>query len=541
MKRKILYLFLAVCTACTAYPQKWNLPGNRAAVELQERKLSMALYAVANFYVDSTSTRKLVEDAIRGMLDKLDPHSAYMTPEETKEMNEPLQGNFDGIGIQFNMLQDTLYVVQVIPGGPSERVGLRAGDRIIAVNDTSIVKMGTADIMKRLRGPKGTEVRIKVVRRHATQPIAFKIIRGKIPIYSIDAAYMINKHTGYIKINRFAATTGDEFRQALTKLKKQGMKQLLLDLQDNGGGYMEPAIDVADQFLSGGKMIVYTQGYSQPKESFRASAKGDFETGRVAVLVDESTASASEILTGALQDWDRAVVIGRRSFGKGLVQRPIPLPDGSMMRLTVARYYTPSGRCVQKPYIKGDMADYSRDLIDRYNRGELMSADSIHFPDSLKCYTLEKHRTVYGGGGIMPDVFIPLDTMDFTDYYRNLAASGVLLQTTMSYIDTHRAALKKAYPDIRSFKQKYIVPDALIAKLEANGKAEKIAFDAKQYARSEHLIRLQMAALIARDLYDTGAYYQIINDLEESYKTALRILDDPAAYNKILHISNDGK
>jgi carboxyl-terminal processing protease len=350
-----------------------------------------------------------VEDAIVGMLEKLDPHSEYSNPEETKSLNEPLEGNFDGIGIQFNMLTDTLYIVQVISGGPSEKIGLRAGDRIILVNDTLIagVKMKNTDIMKRLRGPKGTEVKVSVKRSHLAELLEFRIIRGKIPVHSMDAAYMADKTTGYIRLNRFSASSMEEIRGALEKLKKAGMSNLILDLQGNGGGYLYVANELADEFLGKDKLVVYTQGHRQPRENALSTERGTFESGRLVIMVDEYSASASEIVSGAVQDWDRGVILGRRTFGKGLVQKPIPLPDGSMIRLTIARYYTPSGRNIQKPYVGGDEKAYNRDLIDRYNRGELMSADSIHFPDSLKFNTLVSKRTVYGGGGIMPDVFIP--------------------------------------------------------------------------------------------------------------------------------------
>ena len=377
MKRIILFILLTGLAYVTSWAQK---------PDMEARKLQIALYAVSNLYVDPTDETKLVEDAITGMLEKLDPHSTYTDPEETKEMTEPLEGNFDGIGIQFNLLTDTVYVIQVVPGGPSEKVGLMAGDRIIEVNDTVIagVKMKTTDIMKRLRGPKGSEVRVKVKRGSEKELLDFTITRGKIPVYSIDAAYMADKNTGYIKLNRFAASSSNEFQEAMKKLEKKGMKNLILDLQGNGGGYLNIAIELADEFLSKGKLIVYTEGTKQKRQDAISTMKGDFEEGKLAILVDESSASASEILSGAVQDWDRGVIIGRRTFGKGLVQRPLPLPDGSMIRLTVARYYTPTGRCIQKPYEKGKAEDYAHDLIDRYNRGELMSADSIHFPDSMK-------------------------------------------------------------------------------------------------------------------------------------------------------------
>lgn len=527
MKKNLLFLLLA------AFVFQVSAQNNN---NQEARKLSLALYAITNLYVDSTNTDKLVEDAITGMLEKLDPHSDYMDPEETKEMTEPLQGNFDGIGIQFNMITDTLYVIQVIAGGPSEKVGLQAGDRIIMVNDTLIagVKMKTNDIMKMLRGKKGTEVRVKVRRAGTPGLIEFKIIRGKIPVYSLDAAYMADKTTGYVKLNRFAASSADEFREALAKLKKQGMKHLILDLQGNGGGYLNIAIDLADEFLDKDRLIVYTEGSKQPREEARSTGRGDFEEGRLVVLVDESSASASEILAGAIQDWDRGVIVGRRTFGKGLVQKPIPLPDGSMIRLTVARYYTPTGRTIQKPYENGNTAEYRHDLIDRYNRGELMSADSIHFPDSMKFNTLVTRRTVYGGGGIMPDVFIPVDTTRYTDYHRSLVAKRVVYRVAMNYVDQHRTELSAKYPKFVQFSQQFEVSPEMIEEMKTLAQEENIEFKEEEYERSKALIKLQIKALIARDIYDVGEYYQVINEDNAAYQKALQLINDREAYNREL-------
>ncbi|MDR1981834.1 MAG: S41 family peptidase [Tannerellaceae bacterium] len=531
MKKIVLCLLFAGCFFVRTDAQQ-----NMGNMNLEARKLSMALYAISNLYVDSVYTDKLVEDAITGMLDKLDPHSNYLDPEETKDMTEPLQGNFDGIGIQFYMLSDTLYVIQVIPGGPSEKVGLMAGDRIILVNDTLIagVEMKNTDIMKRLRGPKGTEVRIKVKRGSDPQLIEFKIIRGKIPVFSLDAAYMADKQTGYIKLNRFAASSTDEFKEALAKLKKEGMKHLVLDLQGNGGGYLNIAIDLADEFLNKDKLIVYTEGLKQPREEAKSTAKGNFEEGRLVILVDEASASASEILAGAVQDWDRGIIVGRRTFGKGLVQKPIPLPDGSMIRLTVSRYYTPTGRGIQKPYENGDADSYNHELIDRYNHGESMSADSIHFPDSLRYNTLRTKRTVYGGGGIMPDIFIPLDTTYYTAYHRRLIASGVMNRLVMNYLDNNRTGLLSKYPGLARYKQSFEVGEDILQQLLAKAKEEEIEFNEEQYTRSRPLIRLQIKALLARDLYDISGYYQIINDENPSYREALNILNSKERYEKII-------
>ena len=526
--RKIVLCVLIACCAC------FGSQAQKASVDA--RKLQLALFAITNLYVDTTSETKLVEDAIVGMLEKLDPHSTYMDPEETKQMNEPLQGNFDGIGIQFNVLTDTVYVIQVIPGGPSEKVGLMAGDRIIEVNDSLIagVKMKTSDIMKRLRGPKGSEVRVKVKRGDRPELIEYRIVRGKIPVYSLDAAYMADKQTGYIKLNRFAASSANEFREALEKLRKTGMKNLILDLQGNGGGYLNIAIELADEFLEKQRLIVYTKGSKQPREEAHSTARGQFQNGRLVILVDESSASASEIVTGAIQDWDRGVVVGRRTFGKGLVQKPIPLPDGSMIRLTVSRYYTPTGRCIQKPYERGNLDAYHHDLIDRYNKGELMSADSNHFPDSMKYQTLVTGRTVYGGGGIMPDVFIPVDTTRYTDYHRKLVAAGVVNRVAMNYMDRHRAELTKKYPTFAAYKQSFRVDDELLNELTLMGQQDKIELVAEEFERSKALIALQVKALIARDLFDMAQYFQIINEDNPSYLKALEIINSKEHYNRLL-------
>ena len=489
------------------------------------RKLTLAQFAIANLYVDETDADKLVESAIMGMLEELDPHSTYSNAEEVKKMNEPLQGNFDGIGIQFNIAEDTLFVIQPVSGGPSEKVGIRAGDRIIMVNDTLIagVKMTTDDITRRLKGPKGTKVDVKVVRRGVDEPLSFTIKRDKIPVYSLDASYMITPKIGYIKINRFGATTYEEFMDALASLKGQGLQDLILDLQGNGGGYLNAAIDIANEFLGAGELIVYTEGRRNPRREFFAKGDGKHQSGRLVVLVDEYSASASEIVAGAVQDWDRGMVVGRRTFGKGLVQRPIDLPDGSMIRLTVARYYTPAGRCIQKPY--ESIEKYNADLIERYNRGELMSADSIHFADSLKCLTLKKGRTVYGGGGIMPDYFVPVDTTLFTKYHSQLSNKGVLLKVHFQLIDTYREEWAKKYNDYAVFCKEFELDDAMMQQLIAEGEKEGIKFDEEQYKKSESLIKLQLKALIARDLWDMNEYYHTINVVNESVNKALELLE----------------
>lgn len=528
MKQRFIIICLLLVAGTIAYAQKSR--------QEDLTKFAHSLSAITNLYVDTVNSGKLVEDAIIGMLEKLDPHSSYSNKEETQAFLEPLEGNFDGIGVQFNMLTDTLYIIQVVPGGPSEKVGILPGDRIIMVDDTLIagVNMSTPDIMKRLRGKKGSIVNIKILRGGVPELIEFRITRDKIPIYSIDAAYMVDKNIGYIKLNRFSATTMDEFNEALKKLKGQGMKQLILDLQYNGGGHLDAAVELVDEFLDKGKLIVYTEGNKMPRRENKSTSSGNFEKGDVIVLVDELSASASEIVSGALQDWDRAIIVGRRTFGKGLVQMPIPLPDGSMIRLTISRYYTPTGRSIQKPYEKGNTHQYNQDLIDRYNHGELAHADSIHFPDSMKYSTLVNHRTVYGGGGIMPDVFVPMDTAHYTPYYRDLMAKGIIHKVSMNYIDSHRSELKERYPDFATFKKNFNVNDEIWNELNTLAEADNIKFQETEYKQSQPLLSTMIKALIARDLFDMNEYFQIMNEENNTFQEALRILKSPSEYKKIL-------
>ncbi len=527
--RKIVTLIICLC-ALTAHAQKIN---NEPL-----RKLQMAEFAIANLYVDKVDENKLVEEAIIKMLAQLDPHSTYNNAEEVKKMNEPLQGNFEGIGVQFQMIEDTLLVIQPVSNGPSEKVGILAGDRIIAVNDSAIagVKMSTEDIMARLRGPKNSEVKLTIVRRGVNDPIYFTVKRDKIPILSLDASYMIEPKIGYIRINRFGATTAEEFTQALKELQKKGMKDLILDLQGNGGGYLNAAIDLANEFLGQKELIVYTEGRAERRSDFFAKGTGNFKEGRLVVLVDEYSASASEIVTGAIQDWDRGVVVGRRTFGKGLVQRPIDLPDGSMIRLTIARYYTPAGRCIQKPYDNTAKLDgkpsgednqdnYNLDLVNRFNHGEMIHADSIHFADSLKVQTKRLGRTVYGGGGIMPDFFVPIDTAQYTDYHRNLVAKGVVIKATTGYIEKHRKELQNKYKKFEAFNEKFEIDDAFLADIRALAEKEKIEFNEEQFNKSLPLIKTQLKALIARDLWDMNEYFQVMNSTNESVQQALEVLN----------------
>ena len=479
------------------------------------RKLFIAESAIKGLYVDSVDENTLVEDGIRGMIEKLDPHSAYSTAKETKAMNEPLNGSFDGIGIQFNMQADTLLVIQPVLNGPSEKVGIIAGDRIISVNDTAIagVKMSKEEIMRRLRGPKGTKVILGVVRRGIKDVLTFKVTRDKIPVKTIDAVYMIRPQVGYIRIGSFGMTTYDEFMEGVEKLKKQGMKDLVIDLQENGGGYLVAAVQIANEFLQKNDLIVYTKGRAAERQEFKAEGNGRLLDGKVVVLINEFSASASEIVTGALQDQDRGLVVGRRSFGKGFVQRPIEFDDGSMLRITIAHYYTPSGRCIQKPYTKGNQFDYALDLEKRYRHGEFYSADSIHFADSLKYYTLRKHRAVYGGGGIMPDYFVPLDTTIYTPFYRQIAARSYIINTNLKYVDEHRKQLKEQYPDFQKFLVGYEVPKEMVDDVLNQAAKDKIKpKNDEELVKTIKSLKLQMKALVARDLWDMSEYFQIMNE-----------------------------
>ena len=520
--KRVGMVFLLGLTCCLALHAQHFRRDDDAAL----RKLQLAEMAIYNLYVDSVNQNKLVEDGIRGMIEKLDPHSSYSTAQETKAMNEPLQGSFEGIGVQFNVVQDTLLVIQPVSNGPSERVGILAGDRIVTVNDSAIagVKMSKEEIMRRLRGPKGSKVRLGIVRRGIKGVLTFVVVRDKIPVKTLDAYYMIRPTIGYIRIGSFGLTTYKEFMEAVAVLKQQGMNDLILDLEENGGGYLNAAVDIANEFLKRNDLIVYTLGRSVPKQEFRADGKGRLLAGKVVVLINEFTASAAEIVTGALQDQDRGEVVGRRSFGKGLVQRPIEFPDGSMIRLTIAHYYTPSGRCIQKPYTKGDAQSYALDIEKRYEHGELYSADSIHFADSLKYKTLRKQRLVYGGGGIMPDYFVPLDTTLYTPFYRQLAARSYIINANLKYVDAHRKALKQQYPDFVTFLARYEVPQSLLDDIRKTAEKDKVKpKDEAEWKKSLPQLRLQLKALVARDLWDMSQYFQVVNEANPIVQKAIAL------------------
>ncbi len=501
----------------------------------QTIKYQNLIALVDAFYVDSVNLEKLTEDAIIKVLAELDPHSVYISKDEVKAMNEPLQGSFSGVGIQFNILRDTLMVVATIPGGPSEKAGLRASDRIIKIDDEIVAGVGmkNTDVFKKLRGDKGTKVNLAIQRKGEKELLDFLIIRDDIPIYSLDASYMINKNVGYIKLNRFAAKTAEEFIEALLKLKEQKMKDLILDLRGNGGGYMTAAIKIVDQLFVKDQLIVFTDGLKSKRHDNVSTDQGLFKEGRVIVLIDEGSASASEIVSGAIQDWDRGLVVGRRSFGKGLVQRQFPLSDGAMIRLTTAHYYTPTGRCIQKPYGNGLM-DYRMDIINRYNSGEMVSKDSIHLADSLKYKTLLNERLVYGGGGIMPDVFVPIDTTANFKYFNLLARKNVLYPFVLTYMDNNRDNLKSKYPDFETFNKKFNITEDMLKELVAQGDEAKVEHTEEEYLAVKELLRTHIKAVIARDLWDGTEFYQIVNQKNDILDRALEILDDSKEYEKYL-------
>jgi carboxyl-terminal processing protease len=505
------------------------------------QKLLNAEYAISSLYVDTVNEDKLVEDAIKGMLENLDPHSSYTDAKETKELEEPLQGEFSGVGIQFNMNKDTLYVIQTVPGGPSERVGVLAGDRIIYVNDTVIagVKMKNSDIQKRLRGKKGTNVTIKVKRPGVKDLITFRITRDNIPLHSIDAQYMLDERTGYLRISRFGAKTHEEMMDALKELKKQGMTQLIMDLNDNGGGYLNAAIDMCNEFLDRGQLMVYTEGENSPRNEANANGWGEHKDLHMVVMVNQYSASAAEIFAGAMQDWDRAVIVGRRTFGKGLVQRPFKFEDGSMMRLTVARYYTPSGRCIQKPYNRGDKKAYEKELLDRANEGEFYCLDSIQINDTVRYTTRLNHRTIYGGGGVMPDVFVPVDTSEYSTYYRDLTAKGIINQYAIKYVDKNRKAIAKQFKTVKDFDRGFTVSDEMMKDFIAMGENDSIKFDEEKYRTSERLLKDIIKGLIARDTYgDQSAYSVIINHRNHDLQAAYEVLNDRERYDRLLREGN---
>ena len=584
---KKVILFLLAIQAFSLFAQK----GNEDVLKMSNIKATQTLGMIDYFYVDTTDLNRICEKGIEAMLKELDPHSVFIDKDEVAKMNEPLVGNFDGIGVSFQLLDDTIHVVDVISGGPSEKVGVLAGDKIVKVDDM----LATGDtikndwVFKHLRGKKGTKVSVSVIRGKSKTPIVFEIKRDKIPINSIDTWFMIDKEIGYIRLNRFAQSSNEEMVQAITELQSEGMQSLILDLRGNGGGYLNVAVDICDQFLSGDKLIVYTKGAKSPRQELKAQKKGLFEQGRLVIMVDESSASASEILSGAVQDWDRGVIVGRRTFGKGLVQRPFDMYDGSQIRLTTSRYYTPSGRCIQKPYDAG-VEEYQMDYYNRLSHGELLSADSVHFADSLRCFT-SGNRLVYGGGGIMPDVFVPIDTMRASDYMINLRSKGLFNSFALNWTEENREKFLKKAPTYDKFSNEYekmnvlsefekyaeqegvsrnaikkewvniMVSDYLKKEMSDSTArsyesysdyAESLISDdkmlkeimqkAKEEDKKNDLINKEsdkyiastIKALIARNLYGVKYYYMTTFENDRELKEAIDVLKDNKKYNSIL-------
>lgn len=509
----LITLFILVTSSSALYGQY----GTEGA-----RKFDALLQYINYAYVDTTNENTIVENAIVNVLKDLDPHSVYIPADELKKMNEPLVGNFEGIGIQFNILKDTLIVVSPISGGPSEKVGILAGDKIITVEGENIAGIGlkNSDVQDKLRGKKGTKVNVGIQRRNNKELLDFTITRDEIPIFSVDASYMATPDIGYIKINRFAKNTDEEFKEGLQKLKNQKMKHLIIDLSGNGGGYLKTAIQLADEVLDDKKLIVFTEGSKSPKQEYFTSSAGGFEKGKLVILIDEGSASASEIVTGAVQDYDRGLVIGRRSFGKGLVQKPFSLTDGSAIRLTVARYFTPSGRCIQRSYEDGK-DEYYNELARRYEHGELMNEDSISFPDSLKYSTLNSKRTVYGGGGIMPDIFIPIDTSMYSEFFGKVNRKGLFNEYTLLFMDNNRERLEKSYSSVEEFSKNFNVENELFNEFLEYAQKNEIEPKEDEVKISKTLILTRLKGLIARNIWGTSAYYQIANELNNAYLKAI--------------------
>ena len=484
-------------------------------------------------YSDTVTNTVIVENGIRYMLDQLDPHSAYISLKDIHDMNAPLKGSFSGVGVRFQIVKDTITVVQAIPGGPSEKVGIQAGDLFIEIDKEIVAGTGinNTGVRDRLLGDKGTKVQVKMKRDGSKELLEFTVERDKIPIYSLDASYMAAPKVGYVKLNNFSATTVDEVTKAVRGLRAEGMEDLIIDLQSNGGGYLMTAINLVDELLDDDKLVVYTQGRTYPKNSYGTRHKGDFEKGRLIVLINESSASASEIVSGAIQDWDRGLIVGRRSFGKGLVQKPIYLTDGTQVRITTQRYYTPSGRCIQKSYENGTR-EYRKEKYERYTSGESFNKDSIHFIDSLKFQTKVKNRTVYGGGGIMPDVFVPLDTNGTSKYYSSLIRKGILNRFALTWVNKNREKLESKYISFDKYKSNFKT-EKVIKELFKYAEEEGLEYNEDEFLAAEKTIKTRLKANIAQNLYDYRKFYEIINDLNSSLQEALKILKEGNEFNQL--------
>lgn len=523
-------LALSLLTCC------WT--SARADVYSDVKSIGQVLLNLENRYVDTVNVDNLAEVGIKAILKELDPHSTYLTPQEVKDMNEGLGGSFEGIGVRYQMENDTLLVINTVSGGPSEKVGIMAGDRIIMVGDSTIAgqKFQTPEIQRRLRGPKGSIAHLGISREGESKLLWFDVKRDKIPVYSVDASYMASPTVGYIRIARFGQTTPDEVHKAIGKLSIQGMKDLIIDLQNNGGGYLSSAVELANIFLPGDEMVVYTDGREQGRKDYVTRSYSHHFKGRLAVLIDEQSASASEIFAGCMQDLDRGVIIGRRSFGKGLVQSPIMLANGGMVRLTVARYYTPSGRCIQKPFDKGDQKTYRDDLLRRLQHGELVSADSIHLADSLLFFT-RNGRKVYGGGGILPDIFVPLDTTQLSKAHRAVMAKGSMNRFIVKYFRENQERLHKRYRTVEDFLDEtkgFKLTDDIVMGVIEQARQDSAQCDTLESLLNNDIFRLQIQAYLANDLYESGAYSRIMNRTSHIYCKGLEAITDERRYNQLL-------
>ncbi len=533
MKRALWVLAWATASMVAGYHLVRG--GHQKVVYTVDKFREVMSIVLAN-YVDSVDEAREVEQAVRAMLEDLDPHSRYIPASEVEQTEEPLTGSFEGIGIEFNIVEDTIVVVSAIPGGPSEEVGLRAGDKIIRIDGESAVGFTTTQVMKTLRGPKGTRVVVTVRRAGVDDSLTFVITRDKIPLRSVDAAYLIQDTIGYVKISRFAAPTPNEFAMRIRELRQRGMRRLIIDLRGNPGGYLQSAVLIADELLPDETLITYMEGRARPRQDYVATSYGYVEDVPAVVLIDQGTASASEILAGALQDWDRAVIIGRRSYGKGLVQESFHLRDGSLILLTVARYHTPSGRVIQRPYNRGKQGihDYEMDWLRRWEQGELFVEDSIKVPDSLR-YTTAGGRVVYGGGGIVPDVFVPLDTSSVSTYANRLIRHGIMSTAILKYASRHRERLKFRYSSVEEFAREYEVPDELMARLieaaEEAGIGPPSADERREFYRYG---RRSVKALLARHLFGSSGYFQILNLHDSDVERAIAVLTSDE-YDKILN------
>lgn len=533
MKRLSFLIACCIASLCQAF-----VATLRADIKTDIATLSGVLYNLDTRYVDTVNIDQLTEVAIKAVLKELDPHTTYMSPAEVRQFREGLDGGFEGIGVSFRMVHDTILVIHPVAGGPSEQVGIQPGDLIITCNDSLLAgrSLSNDDIKQQLRGPKGSIARLGIQRGNEPKLRYFDVSRGQIPVHSVQTYYMATPTVGYIYVDRFGLTTASEVAAAIKELTNQGMQDLVLDLQDNGGGYLNVAVDMAALFLPPLSLVVYTEGRSDERRQYNTSIFSSQFKGRLVVIIDEQSASASEILAGAIQDYDRGVIVGRRSFGKGLVQRPVDLPNGGLMRMTVSHYYTPSGRCIQKPYTNGNQKDYHEDLLNRLHSGELVSADSIHLADSLKYYT-KAGRTVYGGGGIMPDAFVPLDTTRMAPAHRAIVARTTMLDYTLQYFRANHAELHRRYPTLTDFDAPdagFKLSDDMVRDLIEQARRDSVTADDLDSLVTNELFRTQVRAYIANNLYDNGAYKRIINATSWPYLRSLEILADDRRYNALL-------